>query len=81
MFFRSDNMKLFLFSTDLDILDEWKEKYNLFDAIQISSIDDLVSNKEIVIADYDSMATQVNKLIATNTLPKKFIVLEKLLKL
>jgi len=75
-------MKFFLFSTDITLVDEWKSNYHLQNSIQISSKEELLESlnlKEsyIILADYDSVATDVNKLIATNTLPENFIVLEK----
>lgn len=75
-------MKIIFFSTDLDIIDEWKSKYSItqykacYDTSSLSS--ELAKDETyIVVCDYDSVAQDINKLIASNTLPSYTIVLEK----
>lgn len=82
MSFRSDKMKIIYFSENMQTLDEWRERHKEIDA-QICT--DLASLEEILhtdahvllVVDYDSVATQCNKLIAANKLPPYCAVLEK----
>ena len=76
-------MKTIFFTANEDILDEWKKKYQVEDFISIYDLDSL--NKEIannpdsvVIADFDSVAPEINSLISSITLPKRTIILERL---
>jgi len=74
-------MKFILFTQDLDLPYEWKKKYNINNVKEVTSKEELLhltlQDDSIILADYDSVATDVNKLIASNKLPKNFIVLEK----
>jgi DNA-binding NarL/FixJ family response regulator len=74
-------MKKIFFSADLNTIEEWqnRDKYP-FQSVchDIQSLLKLIDDEScIVIADYDSVAHDINKLITSNTLPKKTIVLEK----
>lgn len=75
-------MKIVLFSSDFNTLDEWKNKKNDIKTTlcsELSSLaDELKADREsLVIADYDSVAPDVNNLIASALIPKNLVVLEK----
>lgn len=75
-------MKTLLFGTDTSILSEWVTNYSLQEYEEVYELADLQEKlKEcgecVVIADYDTAAPQINKLLTGNTLPQKMIVLEK----
>jgi DNA-binding NarL/FixJ family response regulator len=75
-------MKIVFFGTDIDIIDEWISKYNLKLTTTCCDIDELnneIKNQDesIVIVDYDSVANELNKLISSDHIPQKTIVLEK----
>ncbi len=76
-------MHIILFSSDLNTIDEWKKK-NTTSSLLFDNLNSLTSMLEetnlksfVLIADYDSVATDINKLISSNTLPKNVIVLER----
>lgn len=75
-------MRTIFFSSNITIIDEWKKR----DAIgqnstcyDINSLTNELKNsaQSVVIADYDSIASDVNTLIASGSIPDKLIVLEK----
>lgn len=76
-------MHVILFSSDLNTIDEWKKKNNtstlLFD--NLNSLNSMLKETNlksfVLIADYDSVASDINRLISSNTLPKNVIVLER----
>jgi DNA-binding NarL/FixJ family response regulator len=77
-------MKTLFFSSDFVIIDEWKEKEQTNNYILCYDLESLLellhaNNEEeyIVVVDFDSVASELNKLIAANQLPKKTVVLEK----
>jgi len=76
-------MQMILFSSDIDIIDEWKANNSLENTItsyDINSLEKILSSftkPYMLIADYDSMAQDISKLIATDNLPNNTIVLEK----
>lgn len=75
-------MKIALFGSDFNTLDEWKKKKNnLKTALcyELSSLEnELKAEREtIVIADYDSVAPDVNNLISSAFIPKNLVILEK----
>lgn len=83
MFFRKDNMKTIIFSTNMDIINEWKTRFNLENIAEchdLNSLHTLVKNLQeyIVIADFDTVDTEINKMISSNTLVSKIVVLEKI---
>lgn len=75
-------MQIIFFSTNIDMVDELQKKS---DTQNYSSCDDTASLEEalkenpssIVIIDYDSVATQLNKMISSNSLALNTIVLER----
>ena len=75
-------MKIIFFSSEFDIVSEWKEKYNIKDSTSCYDLQTLEKeinrcDKYILIVDYDSVAGEFNKLISSNNIPKDTIVLEK----
>jgi DNA-binding NarL/FixJ family response regulator len=75
-------MQMIFFSTDIDLIDEVKSRHNTYDIIscfELSSLEEMLGKNpsSIVIADYDSIAPEVNKMIASNSINEKMIVLEK----
>jgi len=74
-------MDIIFFSSDNDIVDEWKIKsddYKYLDIYDTEVLEQTLSHTKdtIVIVDYDTMATDFNNLIAANKIPKYAIVLE-----
>jgi len=77
-------MKIIYFSSDINILNEFQERKIKKDSLKFDDINLLlewIDNnsdcKYILVADYDSVAKDINKLISSNTLPKNVIVLER----
>jgi DNA-binding NarL/FixJ family response regulator len=75
-------MQYIFFSSDIDIIGEWIKKHNiefLTSCFDIESLKKELQKDEesIVIADYDSVATDINKLLSTDATPNRLIVLEK----
>ncbi len=75
-------MKIILFSSEIDMIDEWKIKHaieNYISCYDANSLNNELaqSDTSLVIADYDTVSNEINKFISSNTLPDKFIVLEK----
>ncbi len=75
-------MKTILFSTDIDMIEEWKRRHSIdnyvscYDATSLNN--ELAQNKSsLVVADYDTVSHEVNKFISSNTFPDNLIVLEK----
>ena len=74
-------MKIIYFSENLDLLDEWNRKEDTEDVVQIyneESLLKIVDENSLIIADYDSVAHSINRLISSNHVPDKLIVLEKI---
>lgn len=74
-------MQIILFSSEFGIVNEWKSKHNIQNAISCYDIDTL--NEEltntpnyILIVDYDSAANEFNKMISSGTIPDNTIILE-----
>lgn len=75
-------MKIILFSSNMDIINEWKHRHNIADSFtcyDINSLKDELKDddKSVLIADYDSVASEVNTMISSGSMPKNLIVLEK----
>ncbi len=75
-------MRIVLFSTDTNIIDEWTKKYDLKDALECFDLESLKSeitqlDKYILLCDYDSVANGVNSLISSKKLPPYSVVLER----
>ncbi len=74
-------MQIIFFSSNIDIIDEWKMRHNIELSASCYDIDSLneeikKSDTYILIADYDSVASEINSWISSNTLPENLIVLE-----
>lgn len=75
-------MSIIFFSSNMEIVDEWKKRHQLEDLKICFDSESLeteleVSLDSLIIADYDSVASEINKLIMSDTLPKNLLVLEK----
>ena len=75
-------MGIVLFSTDIDMIDEWKMRHsidNYVSCYDVASLNNELaqSKSSVVISDYDSVASEINKLMSSNTLPEHLIILEK----
>ncbi|MEA2072297.1 MAG: helix-turn-helix transcriptional regulator [Campylobacterota bacterium] len=75
-------MHILFFSENLDIIDEWKNRHAVEESISCFDEESLLLNitkfrDAIVIADFDTVSTQINRMISSNSLPKRTIVLEQ----
>ncbi|WP_373036709.1 response regulator transcription factor [Sulfurimonas sp.] len=75
-------MQIVFFSSSFDTIDEWKLRHNAEVYASCYDVDSLISELKnlhsyIIIADYDSVATDINHWISSNTLPQNVIVLER----
>jgi len=75
-------MKIIFFSSNIDIIDEWKQKYNIDDSISFYDEESLTQElstlgKYLLITDFDSVSSELNRMISSNHLPKNTIVLEQ----
>ena len=75
-------MSIIFFSSNMDIIDEWKKIHSIENSeicYDFRSLKEKIEkNKDsILIVDYDTVAQELNKLIFSNTLPSKVIVLER----
>jgi DNA-binding NarL/FixJ family response regulator len=67
---------------NMDTIDEWVKRHKLNNYSAPYDLDELFSeltkdDESIVIADYDSVAQDINRLISSDKLPKNLIVLER----
>ncbi|MBL1244374.1 MAG: response regulator transcription factor [Sulfurimonas sp.] len=74
-------MNILFFSTDSGIVTEWQNKtkdYKFTHVYDLEIFDTTLKEltSSVIVVDYDSMASELNKLIAANKLPKKLVVLE-----
>lgn len=74
-------MQTLFFSSNLDTIEEWKTRDDTTPLVyyELESFLEALRNlqKYIAIIDYDSVAHDFNKLIASNKLPEHVVVLEK----
>ncbi|NOR58588.1 MAG: DNA-binding response regulator [Sulfurimonas sp.] len=75
-------MKVIFFSSNIDTIDEWKMRHNIemsTSCYDLESLNAELKNLDsyILIADYDSIATDINHWISSSTLPQNVIVLER----
>ena len=75
-------MQIIFFSLDTTIIDEWKLRHNIENSStcrDVDSVIDKIKDNEdaIFIADYDSIASEINTLISSNKLPNRLIVMER----
>ena len=75
-------MSIIFFSTDMDIIDEWKENYNIQNELSCHDFSSLMKELEkdeesMLIVDYNTVSNELNRLISLGGIPKHTIVLEK----
>lgn len=75
-------VKIFYLSGNLDIIDEWIKRDSFADYASYYDINSLIEEVKlyksyVVIADYDSVNSEINKLISSNTMLNNLIILEK----
>ncbi len=75
-------MQIIFFSADMSTINEWKLRdcsYNCISCFDLESLQlTLLDNSPyLIIADYDSVSSEINKLISSATVPKNIIVLER----
>jgi DNA-binding NarL/FixJ family response regulator len=75
-------MKTIFFSTDVNIINEWKSRHDEEDVVEIIDYETLlkevhVLDEYVIVSDYDSVSHSINKMLSSNTLPDNFIVLER----
>ncbi len=75
-------MKLVFYSTNIDIIDEWKDRHTVENSTIFSDEESLLkefsnSKEYILVADFDTVASSINKMISSNKLPDRTIVLEQ----
>ncbi len=75
-------MQIIFFGSNTDTIDEWKIKHSIESSTSFYDIDLLNSELKkldsyILIADYDSKASEINSWILTNTVPQNLVILER----
>lgn len=75
-------MQVIIYSSSLNIIDEFKAREVSISSVFCETIEEFnasISNFKpcIVVADYDSVANDINTLISSNTLPENTIILER----
>jgi len=75
-------MQILFFSSDLDMIDELKRRHAVESYVTCYDLDSLQKELEnetscLLIADYDSVAHDLNKLMYADKLPRNTIVLER----
>jgi len=75
-------VKIVFYSTNIDIIDEWRDRHTVKDSLICSDEESLFNELKnltdyILLADFDTVASNINKMIASNTLPENTIVLEQ----
>ena len=74
-------MQIIFFSSSLELTDEWTSTHNITDPIVCSSTEELSQEllnnpKYVVVSDYDSISTELNKFLSSGESFQKMIVLE-----
>lgn len=76
-------MQTIFFSSDMNIIEEWKSRHQLdysfscYDEKSLQKVLKGLIKSFILIVDYNSVAKDLNKLISGGNIPKNVIVLEK----
>ena len=75
-------MQILFFSSEFGIVSEWKSKHSIEHSISCYDLESLQNELQknesyIVIIDYDSVASEFNKLIQNSQIPKYSIILER----
>ena len=83
MYFQRDKLKTIFLSTSMETIDELTAKHKIKNFITVSDLTSLAKAMQmlkeefILIADFDSVSSEINQLISLNKLAKNTIVLEK----
>lgn len=75
-------MHFIFFCSNIDIIDEWKQRHDIKQSTASHDINELknqlkISNESVVLADYDTVSSEVNTLLSSGFMPKNLIILEK----
>jgi len=71
-------MRIGLFSTDLSIVDEWQSRILDAQTSVVTTVAELSQDEfDIIIADFDTVASDINTLFTKGVTPKHLVVLEK----
>ena len=75
-------MKIIFFSSDMNMIEEWETRHLVKDSLVAYDIETFKMyyrkfDSSIIIADYDSVAHDINILISSNNIPPYLIVLER----
>jgi len=71
-------MNIALFSTDISIIDEWKKRVSDATTYVVTSLDELLEHEyDLILADFDTVATEINRLFTQGNIPKHLVVLER----
>jgi DNA-binding NarL/FixJ family response regulator len=75
-------MQILFFSANLNRIEEWEQRessyryLSFYDLVSLQEYIKKIGDEYIIIADYDSVATDINKMITTNQLLNNMIILE-----
>ena len=76
-------MKVLFFSANMETVDELTQRHNIDNSMSFSDLTSLekvtksLNEEFILLADYDSVSSEINRLISLNKLPMNTVVLEK----
>jgi len=75
-------MDTIFFSSDMDIIKEWKDRYDIKSFLEFYDLESLYKNIKdmdnyIFVVDYDSISNELNKMISSDSLPKYTVVFER----
>ena len=75
-------MKIIIFGTDSNMVDEWKKRFEIDDVksiFDLESLNDEIKNSDkfILLCDYDTVAHDFNTLTSSKSLPNYTVVMEK----
>lgn len=75
-------MEIIFFSSNMDTIDDWRRRHDIESSESCFDMESLnakldETDEYILIADYDSVANEINKMITSNTLPQNLIILER----
>lgn len=75
-------MQLVLFSKNLDVIDMWNKQHAIENSLACHDLESLITLLQthphaIVVADFDTVTPEINKLIAANSVPQNLVVLER----
>lgn len=76
-------MQIIFFSANMEMIDEWKSRHTIeqsfscYDDKSLQKVLKGLLKPAIIITDFDSVASDVNRLISSNALPQNTVVLER----